>query len=91
MYSKAPIIQGQLSMDWIIRGLRLSLICNYIFLNFSQHCLILNATRLINFKNECLVFFLYMFCNVNTYVCFYVQICLSSYFAYMNDDNSNKI
>jgi hypothetical protein len=25
------------------------------------------------------------------YVCFYVQICINSYFAYMDDDNSNKI
>jgi hypothetical protein len=31
----------------IIRSFRLSLICNYIFLNYSQYCLILSATRLI--------------------------------------------
>jgi hypothetical protein len=31
-----------------------------------------------------------MFCNVNKYVCTYKYVFLSSYFAYMEDDNSNK-
>jgi hypothetical protein len=43
-----------------MQGLRLSLICNYIFLNYSYH-LIMSATS------------------------------LSSYFVYMDNDNSSKI
>jgi hypothetical protein len=67
-YSRAPIIRGP-----IIRGLRLSLICNYIFLKHSQRCLISSATRLTDFKKECLVF-LYMFFNVNAYVSMYKYV-----------------
>jgi hypothetical protein len=40
-YSRVPIIQGP--MEWIICGVRLSVICNYICLAYLQHCLVLSA------------------------------------------------
>jgi hypothetical protein len=39
------------------------------FLNYSQHCLILSANRLIDFKKECLLYFMCFAMSIRMFLC----------------------
>jgi hypothetical protein len=77
-YSTALIICGQ-----IICGVRLSLICNYIFLNHSQVLYWVQLGSSLPFK-------IYSEQHTVCICCFYIQIYVSSYFACM-DGNFSKV
>jgi hypothetical protein len=76
-YSRTPIIRASLSVEWIIHGLILSLICNYIFLNRKIKQKLWCFCYL---EKESLILFIYvLLCE---YICLYAQVRI---FAYMDN------